>query len=234
LSFFISSLLLLVASGAFGQMLEVPADSNIFGAGHSLPPAPGGAGAGVLPPEFDFGFTATPSMYLTFSSITGTVVVNAGSGDNQNDPDGIGAGSPDSSVNSVDGLSGISAPGAGYLVGVFETDMEPLNPAPSALNFSTIGTNFTTLAPALNQVFFIGDALTGNGTGTFQQFQIPVGATRLFLGIADAPGYHGDAGGYNDNIGQFAASFAIVPEPSSAVLVAAAIGLGWLRRRRAG
>jgi hypothetical protein len=52
----------------------------------------------------------------------------------------------------------------------------------------------------LNQVFFIGDGLTGNGTGTVQQFVIPAGATRLYLGSADGAGAN-----YN-NSGSFSVS----------------------------
>jgi hypothetical protein len=157
--------------------------------------------------------------------------VNTGSGNNVNDPDGVGAGSPDSSTNSIGGLAGITAPNAGYLVGVFENATEPLDPAPARLDFSLIGTNFTNLSPALNQVFFIGDGLTGDGTGAPQQFQIPNGATRVFLGLADAPGYHGDPGGYGDNSGQFSAEFSIVPEPSVIGLIGIGAGLALVRLR---
>jgi hypothetical protein len=213
-------------SPILGATLQVSGNSNIYAAGHPLPSAPGGGGAGVLPQEYDFGFTATSNLFVTFSSITGTVIVNTGSGDNANDPDGVGAGSTSSSVNSLNGLSGITGPNAGFLVGVFENDIEPLNPAPAALNFSSIGISFTSLSPLLNQVFFIGDGLTGDKGGTAQQFVIPGGATRLFLGIADAPGYNGDPGGYDDNTGQFAATFTIgpepIPEPSVVALLAIA------------
>lgn len=213
------------------QTVQVPSTSNIYGAGHSAPPA-GGSGVGELPPEYDFGFTAGSNLSLTFSSVSGNVILNVGSGNNSNDPDGVGAGSPNSNTTSVGGLSGISAPNAGYLVGVFETNAEPVDPAPLSLNFSVIGTNFTSLSPALNQVFFIGDGLTGDGTGAQQQFQIPAGATRLFLGLADAPGYSGSPGGYGDNTGQFTATFAIVPEPSMIGLMAVGAILMGLRVRR--
>jgi hypothetical protein len=219
-------LIVAAVSPIFAQTVQVPGNSNIYAAGHPTPTAPGGGGAGVLPQEYDFGFTATSNLFVTFSSITGTVIVNTGSGDNANDPDGVGAGSTSSSVNSLNGLSGITGPNAGFLVGVFENDIEPMDPAPAALNFSSIGTNFTSLSPLLNQVFFIGDGLTGDKSGSVQQFIIPNGATRLFLGIADAPGYHGDPGGYDDNTGQFTASFTIgpepIPEPSVLVLIAVA------------
>jgi hypothetical protein len=40
-----------------------------------------------------------------------------------------------------------------------------------------------------------------------QQFNVPVGATRLFLGLSDAPGFDGNPGAYDDNFGSFTVSF---------------------------
>lgn len=210
--------------------LAVPADANIFGSGHALPPAPGGGGIGELPSEFDLGFTAASGVVLTFSSVTGSIIVNNGSGNNLNDPDGVGSASG-INVNSVDGVSGIVAGTAGFLAGVFLGPSEPTDPAPARLDFTMIGTNFTSLSPQLNQMFFIGDGLTGDSSGSVQQFNVPAGATRLFLGIADAPNYQGDPGAYGDNVGLFSATFS-VPEPSSGALVLAVMcGLSMLVRR---
>ena len=68
---------------------------------------------------------------------------------------------------------------------------------PTSLAFSdagggnTIATSFASLSPLIDQVFFIGDGLTGDGSGSVQQFIVPTGATALYLGITDAPGYNG-------------------------------------------
>lgn len=67
-----------------------------------------------------------------------------------------------------------------------------------------------------------------------QQFAVPVNATRLFLGISDAPGYHGAAGAYDDNAGSFVATFNI-PEPTVPALLMfalAAMLVQWPRRLR--
>jgi hypothetical protein len=79
------------------------------------------------------------------------------------------------------------------LVGVFLGDSEPSGTPPAGLRFyqtqnaqGVTRTDFTSLSPAIGQVFFIGDGLTGTGTGAVQAFQVPPGATRLFLGQADA------------------------------------------------
>src|SRR5258708_39468792 len=87
----------------------------------------------------------------------------------------------------------ISGPGAGNLVGVFVPTGGPSGAAPALLNFASsgIGTSFTSLSPLLDQVFHIGDGLTGNDTGTVQQFFVPSGAGTLYLGISDAGFYHG-------------------------------------------
>jgi len=216
---------------ASATILTVPADANIFGAGHSVAPAPGGGGAGELPAEFAFGFTAGTGLVLTFSSVTGSVILDNGSGNHANNPDGVGSASG-VNVNSFDGISGVIAPTAGFLAGVFLGPSEPIDPAPIRLDFTVIGTSFTSLSPQLDQVFFIGDGLTGDGTGTVQQFNVPNGATRLVFGFTDAPNYSGDPGGYGDNTGSFSATFTIVPEPSSSNLLFGGVMILGLFSRR--
>jgi hypothetical protein len=117
------------------------------------------------------------------------------------------------------------------LVGVFAPTGGPSGAAPASLNFTSsgIGTSFTSLSPLLDQVFYIGDGLTGNGTGTVQQFFVPSGAGTLYLGISDAGFYNGAPGAYGDNAGFYAVYFDVAgansgggggtsaPEPSSLI-----------------
>jgi hypothetical protein len=186
---------------------SIPATANIYGAGHSTPPAPAGSGAGTLPPKFNL--PANP-LVLTFSSVSGQISLNDGFEDEYNDADDAGSSSnygyAVGSFPALDGLAGIKAPGQGWLVGVFESNTEPSGTPPASLDFTSIGTNFTSLSPKLNQPFFVGDGLTGDGTGTVQQFIVPAGATRLYLGIADGPG---SIGYYFDNSGSFTATFQV-------------------------
>jgi len=73
-----------------------------------------------------------------------------------------GNGLTGSNLWSLDGISGYIGP-QGPLTGVFLDNSIPNSgPAPATLNFepSGIGTNFATLTPQLNQVFYIGDGLT--------------------------------------------------------------------------
>jgi hypothetical protein len=95
----------------------------------------------------------------------------------------------------ANGLSSLNAP-LDALIGVFLDDSVPSGTPPTSLDAS--GANaFTSLAPQLRQAFFIGDGLTGTGTGAVQQFVVPAGATRLFLASSD------DSGGNQNNAGQF-------------------------------
>ncbi len=142
------------SSTAWGEVISVSGDSNIFGAGHTTAPAPGGGGGGTLPPVFSF--TAAPNLVLTFSTVTGTV-----RGDKNNNNGNFGANGPDggeflkpTDINSTGGISGISGDLTWFLVGVFLSDAEPVDPAPAILNFKTaggLGASFATLSPELNR-----------------------------------------------------------------------------------
>ncbi|MDQ2775865.1 MAG: hypothetical protein M3Y57_13260 [Acidobacteriota bacterium] len=141
-------------------------------------------------------YAATP---ITFSVSTGrTVTVNGGG--NYNDADGIGSASEEYN-NGFKSLSGITTPTAGYIAGVFLDPGGPSGPA-APLSFANTGstsrpndTNFSSLSPTADQVFFVGDGLTGDGAGATQIFYIPTGATELYLGLADACGYNGNPDG---------------------------------------
>jgi hypothetical protein len=90
------------------------------------------------------------------------------------------------------------------LLGVFLAGNPPAQPGtqPATLDFTStgMGTGFASLAPAIGQVFFIGDGLTGNTTGTPQHFIVPAGATALYLGGADGYQYAGDTGSFTVSI----------------------------------
>lgn len=170
----------------------------------------------------------TPGSYLTVAASGGTNF-NGCLGSN---PDGGGCG--DFSTGPALGLSSYSGP-ANALVGVFLDDSVPFGPAPASLDFSTPASRSqASLSPQLRQVFFIGDGLTGAGSGTTQQFIIPAGATRLFLGSTDS------AGANFNNTGSFtvAVNDAIPTVPVLSPTMLLALGLllltfaAWQFRRR--
>ena len=183
--------------------------------------------------------SVTGSITTGCASTEGCIVLNNGTGNNSNDPDGVGAAPATSSNTGTSSISGMIAPGAGYLVGLFVPAGGPAGAAPTALDFTSsgLGTSFASLSPQLDQVFFIGDGLTGNGTGTQQTFNIPTGAGQLWLGISDAGGYNGAPGAYGDNLGTYTVGLIVNAPGSSAVTVTetapsgltlvSMVGTGW-------
>lgn len=194
----VSSLALQAAADTIS--LTVPAQSNIFGAGHAVAPAPGLGGGGLLPPLI--ALPQAPVVSVRMVSAIGTVCPTSALPICFDHADGGQEGSyTRTDIPSHGGISGIvHSSSVMFLVGVFLTDAEPADPAPPRLDFSddALSDEFPMLAPAMNQTFFVGDGL---GSGVPQVFQAPAGATRLFLGYADAfnfgdppalPGYYDD------------------------------------------
>jgi Ca2+-binding RTX toxin-like protein len=148
-------------------------------------------------------FTPDSNLVLTFSSVTGSVSCCSGGGGTFNGPDGGLLASGTTNITSFNGIAGIIHTNRTmFLVGVFLDNTEPSDPAPARLSFSN-PEDFTDLSPALGQVFFIGDGLTDTG-GAVQRFHVPAGATRLFLGFADAINFGNPTsppGFYSDNVG---------------------------------
>jgi hypothetical protein len=130
-------------------------------------------------------------------------------------------------------FQGISIQGADQvffdgLAGVFVGPGVPSGPLPAQLS----GTSFSSISPGLNQIFFIGDGLTGTGTGDTQEFFVPTGATRLFLGIVDDGGFFDNSGLITVDITQNALT-AAVPEPSTwAMMILGFAGIGFMAYRR--
>ncbi|MEM8496094.1 MAG: PEP-CTERM sorting domain-containing protein, partial [Planctomycetota bacterium] len=160
---------------------------------------------------------------------TGLVSYTQGFGAGQLNPDGDGF-TGSANMAPFGGISGYFGSTAG-LVGVFLTDDIPAANPSAPLDFSGngFGTEFTTLAPGLGQVFHIGNGQTTGGT--LQSFQAPAGETRFAIGIADAFAARGNPGFYDDNDGGFEITLNIVPEPA-AMSVFALGGLMFMRRGR--
>jgi hypothetical protein len=189
---FLSACLALAASRALArQSVSVSAQCNLYGAGHAVPPNPGGGGAGILPV-----FISLPpaAAILSFSSASGTVLFCPACTP-ANGADGVNSAT---NIDPCDGISGlVAAARARFLAGIFVGPSEPADPAPASLSF-TDG-SFQRLTPGLRQTFFIGDGLTGTGSGITQRFFVPPGATRFYLGFLDTnntlPGWYQDNSG---------------------------------------
>ena len=203
----------------------VPGIADIYLAGQPSGSTLGGDAAPVNSPVLVSGLSLVAGNSLTFS-VTG---FTGGAGCNSTTPDGC-AGS--FSTGTANGLSMFTGPPQA-LIGVFVTNGVPSGVSPPGIS---PGTSFASLSPGLNVVFFIGDGLTGTGSGSTQTFVIPVGATRFFLGSSDG------IGGNFNNFGTY--SVAVndgsapppppppgVPEPETLALLA--VGLVALAARRA-
>ncbi len=210
---------LLLLNNASADIFNVPATANIFSAGLSTPVAPGGGGAGILPVQI----TLNPGLGTFQFQVSGNVSPN----DGQFSLGGDGTPDMPSNINPYGGISGFLCDQGFPLVGVFLTAATPQAPPPPTLNFTSagLGIGFLSLSPQIGQIFFIGDGLTGTGSGQTQIFYAPAGATRLYLGFADAVWEQGDPGQYSDNVGSLNANVTVVPEPTSVALILAGSAL---------
>ena len=160
-----------------------------------------GPGA-TTPPSFDLG-TGTGRV-VTISEVTGSFAF--GEGMMETGPDGSDLyGGAGTAIGPTAGLAGLVTPSNGMLVGVFLDghEQDPGHIAPDTLDFGSLGEGFSRLSPAIDQPFFIGDAL--DAAGRAQAFLVPDGATRLVLGVVDGTGFHDTPGAYGDNSGSITA-----------------------------
>jgi len=184
----------------------VNAQDNIYGAGQKTAPGGGNVPTAILKLSGNPACVEVTKVRGSLACIknAGCITMNDTDGQYYNNADGAGPGAPSTSSNTGTAkISGITAPLAGYLVGLFTKAHGPSGAAPPALDFTQIGTHFLTLSPVLDQTFFVGNGHAGGGNPAVQQFNVPAGARRLFFGISDACNFHGVPGCYYDNAGAF-------------------------------
>jgi hypothetical protein len=207
----------IAAPACSSRTVTVSSQANIFGAGIADLPEPAGGGGGVTPvcvplavgvkavvvnrATGSASFTPLGAPTVQFHRCQSGQEVSFESG-----PDGSVGGCPGERPGGVIEAAGVvsgiaSIDRVAYLAGVFLPPSAPSGPPPPpSLDFDG-NHNFASLRPLIAQVFFIGD---GRGSrGALQRFQVPDGATRLYLGIADAFGFKGPPGYYGDNAGSF-------------------------------
>jgi hypothetical protein len=238
-----------VTAPASAAIVIVDATMNIFGAGHPAPPFADGATEGDLPVLALSGLTT--GQVVTFNSVTGSTACTTTVGHpclGPIGPDGadlafsVGA-TTGTDVNALAGLnvgiSGIVFDGRQmFLAGVFIGDSEPTGVGPAILNYNSgVDPDAASFSPELQQTFFIGDGRSGldNPGGTLQQFIVPVGGTRLYLGFLDSfNNFVGFPYAYTDNSGSLTVDVSSVPEPGTLILMGLGfVGVALLRKRLA-
>jgi hypothetical protein len=230
----------LFALPAFAQLSvvkTVPGSSNPWLAG--MPPGSTANGGDTAPAQSPVLVDGAINV-----SLGGTVTFTV-TGEVSNTPtlQGLtpdGAGPVPHTAGAENGVANVTAP-LNSLIGVFLDATQPslAGPAPAGLTFATPAElSYAALSPGLRQPFFIGDGLTGTGSGTQQAVNIPPGATRLYLGTMDGFGWFNNAGQFNVTVTQATAAPSAPLEPIPltiaplAALALAVAGLVMLRRRR--
>jgi hypothetical protein len=192
--------------------LTVTANMDIYQAGGNED------GSNGIPPTV-FSFRSGPGQYLSFLSVTGEWTCSSPAIGTFG-PDGTTSGlcAGQSIMNPIGTFSGYNLTDfAGAMVGIFLEDSLP-GYARSPLRFYISNpvdggppTDFRALTPRIGQVFFIGDGLTGTGTGRTQAFVVPPTATHLYLGFVDSctEVLNTVPGCYSDNAGAVSAKFVL-------------------------
>ena len=182
-----------VPGAAAATTIRVPATADPWAAGgRNVPDSDA-----TDPPSVDL---PAGTRVVTFPSVTGkwsfTGPYVRADGRKPDEDYGCG-GDPPCVVAESHALSGLrDADRFWYLAGVFTGEARPATPP--ALDF-TGDHDFRSLSPLLDQVFFIGNGRTS--AGRLQQFVVPAGATRLWLGMPDICGPGDVADCYFDNDG---------------------------------
>ena len=230
----------LAASSASAQVsnVAVPGTSDPWLAG--MPPGSTASGGDTAPAQSPVLVPGPvniaaggPLTFIVTGEVSNTAVLQGLTPDGQ---------APASHIAGAEnGIADVTAP-LNSLIGIFLDGQQPnlAGPAPAPLSFTTPAElSYASLSPGLRQPFFIGDGLTGTGTGTRQVVNIPAGATRLFLGTMDGFGWFNNVGVFAVTVTQGTASpppsvGAEIPlnvAPFAAVVLAIAAWAA-LRRRR--
>ena len=124
------------------------------------------------------------------------------------------------------------------LIGVFlGAGVTDVSMGSASLDYTNpANTSLAGMTPGLNEIFFIGDGLTGTGAGAVQQFTAPTGAMFLYIAVADSYGSSvGNPGELSVDYTGATLVGGAVPEPAAwALMLLGFGGLGVALRRQRG
>lgn len=102
--------------------------------------------------------------------------------------------------NAEHGMANLKAP-LTSVIGVFLDASQPdSTAAPAMLDFSSASSrDFASLSPQLKQPFFIGNGYRADGV-TLQNFVVPTGATRLYIGVMDGQQWSDNSGSLSTTV----------------------------------
>src|ERR1700677_2334506 len=160
-----SAAALLMALPASAGTYSVPGTADPFLSG--MPSGSTCCSGDVAPADSPvYAGAVTAGSTLTFTSVTGSVSYAGGVPSDPPDGDSsylIDTPAYEGGALAINNIAGYMNMPVDALLGVFLGPALPTsNPAPAELDFAD--TSFTSLSPGLQQIFFIGDGLTGAGT----------------------------------------------------------------------
>jgi hypothetical protein len=182
-------------------------------------------GTDTAPANSPVKFDVTAGGTVTFAATGSTSVAFTG------DPSDCFAGPDGGCFTDESGFSPAPASGtykgpSEALIGVFlGPGVTSVQDGEASLDYSDLANqNLTNYTPDLNQIFFIGDGV--NGDGVTQQFLAPTGAGFLYIAVADSIGSSTNNGGFLtvDVTGASLDAGAAVPEPATWGLILLGFG----------
>lgn len=190
-----------LSGGAETEKVRLPATANIYLAGADDEVAAQLSAPGSSPLAVDVGGAGK----VSFPSIKGEL--GACDACERESPDGGSLSFGSTGITAFNGIAGVTfADRTLFVVGVFVGDDQPSHPAEAVVDLSGADDELSQ-EPGLGEPFFIGDGETADGER--QEVVVPENAETLYLGFADAYGFYGTPGAYDDNHGSVTIEVAV-------------------------
>lgn len=190
-----------LSGGAETEKVRLPATANIYLAGADDEVAAQLSAPGSPPLAVDVDGAGK----VSFPSVRGEL--GACDACERESPDGGSLSFGSTGITAFNGIAGVTfADRTLFVVGVFVGDEQPSHPAEAVVDLSGADDELSQ-EPGIGEPFFIGDGETADGQR--QEVVVPENAETLYLGFADAYGFYGTPGAYDDNHGSVTIEVAV-------------------------